>query len=56
MRFLKLIQMFLVELDAFLVPNTISKSILASHPSKLPVNNPSASYKESFKKEIIDKC
>ena len=33
-RFLQIIQMCLMVLDAFLVPHTISKSILLSHPSK----------------------
>ena len=36
-KFLPIIQMFLMVLDTFLVPHTISRSILVSHPSKPPV-------------------
>ena len=47
-RFLQIIQMCLMVLDAFLVPHTIPKWILVSHPSKpVPVH-----LKKSFKKEI----
>ena len=37
-KFLPIIQLLLMVLDAFFVPHTILRSIPVSHPSKLPVN------------------